>query len=292
MRYPVDAFSVIQVFATLGVQFAALYFHWSAWTLIPIVLLARQVNLVEHNHAHLRIFNSRLLNDALGWLCWLSNGVPLEFYELHHVKNHHRFNNGPGDCSSMFGFAGTHFPDKPVGRAYYIFTFPLLTISYSLIEIARNPGSRTSQRFVRSVLMVALMSAGLIAINPMGFLVFFFSTWIILYFGLGFTNYRHHHGCAFTNPNDSSMVFFGLPYGLLGFNIGYHVSHHIKPELHWSLLPQHHEQLVPVIPKANFWPAASAPANAGSAIIGPPGLPAAPTVTDPVLEAGASGAAK
>ena len=71
----------------------------------------------------------------------------------------------------------------------------------------------------------------------------FLGLWIIIFFGLGMTNFRHHYGCKFTNPYDSSNIMSGPPFGILGFNIGYHVSHHIKPALHWSLLPIHHESI-------------------------------------------------
>jgi fatty acid desaturase len=254
LRHRIDVVSVSMVWFALGIQLLALFLDWSWLVVVPIVLLARQVNLVEHNHAHAKIFYERRLNDALGWMCFLSNGVPLEFYEEHHVKNHHRYNNQIEDWSSVFGFAGCRHPDRPVSRAYYILTFPLLTICSSLTVIARAPGSRVFWRFLRSMAVVTTLCVGLVLVDPLGFLLFFIVPWVVIFHGLGMTNYRHHYGCAYSNPYDSSNVMFGLPFGLLGFNIGLHVSHHMKPSLHWSQLPTHHESIRELIPEANYRP--------------------------------------
>jgi fatty acid desaturase len=262
LRHRIDIASVLMVWVVLAFQLLAFFLDWSWLALFPLILLARQVNLVEHNHAHSKIFYNRHLNDGLGWLCFLSNGVPLEFYEVHHVKNHHRYNNELQDYSSMFGFEGCSYPDKPVSRAYYILSFPLLTICTSLNEILRSPGSRMFRRFVRSVAVITTVSVALVYINPVGFLVFFLLPWIIIFHGLGMTNYRHHYGCEFSTPYNSSNVMFGLPFGLLGFNIGYHVSHHMKPALHWSQLPVHHASIAGQVPAANYRPLRTAGADA------------------------------
>lgn len=257
LRHRIDVASVLMVWVVLAFQLLALFLGWSWLVIFPLIVLARQVNLVEHNHAHSKIFYDRRLNDALGWMCFLSNGVPLEFYEVHHVKNHHRYNNELQDWSSMFGFAGCHFPDRPVSRAYYILTFPLLTICSSLNEIVRAPGSRMFWRFLRSVVVVAALSVALAFVDPLGFVLFFLVPWIIIFHGLGMTNYRHHYGCELSTPYNSSNVMFGLPFGWLGFNIGFHVSHHMKPALHWSQLPVHHASIQHLIPAANYRPCRS-----------------------------------
>src|SRR5262245_1317835 len=128
LRYPIDAVSVVAVLLGLSVQCTAYFQGWHWLAAFPLLLLVRHVHLVEHNHCHIPIFHQRMLNEILGWLCFLSNGIPLEFYELHHVHNHHRYNQrfdaSKQDWSSLFGFTGTRIPDRPVHRGYYILTFP------------------------------------------------------------------------------------------------------------------------------------------------------------------------
>src|SRR2546421_7494796 len=130
IRYPIDIVSVGVVLCALSLQVIALVRDWPWYLIFPIFFLLREVNLIEHNHMHLSIFRSRFLNTLLGWMCHLSGGVPLDSYRLHHVTNHHRYNNrfgaGGRDWSSLFGFRGTRFPDTPVSKAYYVLSVPFL----------------------------------------------------------------------------------------------------------------------------------------------------------------------
>ena len=134
----------------------------------------------------------------------------------------------------------------------YILTFPHRTMSSSLRHIFAHPERKMHGRFLTSVAVIVLCSIPLAMINPMGFVKFFVVPWLGIFFGLGFTSYRHHLDCEFTSEYDSSNVMRGLPFEALGFNIGFHVSHHMKPALHWSLLPAHHETIKHLIPKHHF----------------------------------------
>jgi fatty acid desaturase len=269
LRFKVDRWSLLVVVGVLAFQLAAAVLNWSAWLLLPLLIMARQVNLVEHNHAHLRMFHARSLNEVLGWMCFMSNGVPLEFYEVHHVKNHHTHNNGSGDWSSIFAFSGCRYPDKPVSLWRYILTFPSRTIRSSLVYILGHRSGRMYRRFRRSLTIIVLASGVVATISPAGFATFFLVPWTAIFFGLGLTSHRHHHGCEFTSAYDSSNVMFGPFVGVWGFHIGLHASHHIKPALHWSLLPEHHASIEHLIPASNFKPRG---AGAGS-LSGAPSFP-------------------
>jgi beta-carotene hydroxylase len=256
LRYRADALSVASVVVVLSLQITGVIMNWPAYAFVIILVLVRQVNLVEHNHAHIPIFRRESLNELLGWMCFLSNGVPLEFYEVHHVRNHHRFNQkvAPAghDWSSLYGFTGAQYPDKPVGLAYYVVTFPIITTCHCLLSILRSPGSKVFRRFVRSVAVVALCSAALLWLDRWKFALFFALPWAVVSFAMGRNNYSHHVGCAMTSDYDSAKVNLRSYSRLLGFNIGYHVAHHLRPGLHWSLLPSFHETIARNIPADHY----------------------------------------
>jgi beta-carotene hydroxylase len=247
IRYPIDIISVVIVLSVLSLQLLALSRNWPWYMVVPILLLVRDVNLIEHNHMHLPIFRSKALNALLGWLCHLSNGVPLDSYKLHHVANHHRYNNrfdATGrDWSSLFGFRGTHFPDRPIGKAYYMASFPVLAHGECLLWFLRSPTSRPAKGFVVSMTIVIPTIGFLVWLNPVGFVTFFVLPWIVMLFGMANNNYDHHQGCKMTNPYDSANNFLTFYYTKLSFNVGYHVAHHLKPNLHWSLLPRYHNAI-------------------------------------------------
>ncbi|HEV2884554.1 MAG TPA: fatty acid desaturase [Pyrinomonadaceae bacterium] len=244
IRYPIDIISVLVVAGTLTLQLIALTLHWHWFLMIPIVMLMREVSLVQHNHAHLTIFTSRFANVLLGWACHLSIGVPLETYKIHHVMSHHRHNNrfdpSAKDWSSLFGFQGAQMPERPVSKAYYVASFPFIAHGESLLWYLRAPKSKLTRQFVISMSIVGPLSVFLAWLNPIGFLTFFVIPWAVVVFGMGYNNYDHHVGCKMTSEYDSSNNFLNFYYTVLSFNEGYHVAHHVNPRVHWSLLPAYH----------------------------------------------------
>lgn len=257
LRYRIDAISLSIVFCTFAFQLMALTLKWPWYAVFGVLPLVRQVNLIEHNHAHLGIFYYRNLNELLGWICLISNGAPLEIYRIHHVANHHRFNQrfdeSCEDWSSTFGFRGAHFPDRPVGKIYYVLTFPIITYCSFLIWFLRSRDSGSTQRFLLSLLILVATCLVLAWSNPAGFFVFFVIPWIVVAFGLGYNNYDHHSGCDTTDRFKAANENLTLFSTVFGFNIGYHIEHHLKPSLHWSLLPRFHEEIKDLVPDERYF---------------------------------------
>jgi hypothetical protein len=150
--------------------------NWPWYTALLIIFMLRQVSLVEHNHAHLTIFPTRFAYILLGWLCHLSSGVPLNTYRVHHVISHHRYNNrfdsSGRDWSSIFGFRGAGLPDRPVGKAYYVASFPFIAYCETLLWFLRAPASQLTRGFFVSMAIVGSASVFLVWLNSTGFLFF------------------------------------------------------------------------------------------------------------------------
>ena len=91
--------------------------------------------------------------------------------------------------------------------------------------------------------IVGSASVFLAWLNAAGFVTFFLLPWTVLLFGMGYNNYDHHIGCNMTNKYDSANNFLNFYYTVLSFNEGYHVAHHSRPGLHWSLLPRYHNEV-------------------------------------------------
>lgn len=247
IRYPIDIVPVLIVVCALSLQVIALARNWPWYAIVPILLLVRQVSIVEHNVVHVPIFRSKFLNALFSWLCHLSNGLALAGYRAHHVTNHHRYNNrfnsSERDWSSPFGFKGTRYPDRPVSRLYYVATFPILAHTEVWSCLLREPASKTTRAFLVSQAVVGTACAVLIWVSPAGFVKFFLLPWIVIIFGAANNNWDEHKGCKMTNPYDSANNRLSFLHTVLSFNLGYHVAHHIQPSLHWSLLPSYHKTL-------------------------------------------------
>lgn len=256
LRYPIDAVSVAAVLAAFGVQFMAYYQKWPWYTLPLILLGVRALHLVQHNHVHLRIFRQTALNELLGYVFFVSNGVAVEGYELHHVHNHHRFAQMWGgkeyDWSSTFGFKGCSYPDKPMNRLYYSLTYGPIAIMHCLIEFLRMPGTPIFWSFARTATVFFAASGVMIWHDPFNWFLFFGLPMVIVWVSLGNNNYLHHVGCDMETPHKAAFVNLRFPYRAAGFNIGYHVEHHMKPTLHWSELPAYHRKIRDRIPAENY----------------------------------------
>jgi len=246
LRYRIDVFSVAAVALTVALQVAAVVRGWPWWTLAPIIVGCRQSALVQHNHAHLRIFSKNAWNELLGDLAACAMGVPLVFYEVHHVMNHHRHyrdHEGDADWSSPYGYRGCRYPDRPVARWYYIAMFPVTSNFACSLFVVRHPGTHFFRRATRTLLVMFVLAGMLAWFDPPRTLVFVLLPWLIVSLGLGANSYDGHVGCALEAEETSANSCLGLHCRWLGYNIGFHVAHHIDPRLHWSLLPRLHAQV-------------------------------------------------
>jgi fatty acid desaturase len=258
LRYKIDIIAIVTVLLTVSLQVCGVVFGWPWYLVFPIVLLVRQVSIIQHNHAHLGIFCSGFLNKSFGRLCSLSNGVLPEFYELHHIRNHHPFNQcstgEKQDWSSLYAFNGTHFPDQPMGRVYYVLTFPFIALSHCVIEMAHSPGTSIARRFLITSALALPTLGCLIWIDARHFILFLGLPWTAVAFGLGYNNHTTHYGCKYEHRFDMAVDDLALPFRFFGYNQGYHLEHHLKPTLHWSLLPGFHESIKQEIPARNIRP--------------------------------------
>ncbi|MBP7478451.1 MAG: fatty acid desaturase, partial [Chitinophagales bacterium] len=66
--------------------------------------------------------------------------------------------------------------------------------------------------------------------------------------GIVGTNYFQHDGCDENHEFNHSRNFTGGLFNWFMFNNGYHGAHHMKPNLHWSLIPDfYNKNLQPFI---------------------------------------------
>lgn len=253
LRYRCDWYSLVTVLVTLLVQLIGIVMAWHWLAFIGIVLLVRQTSLVQHNHIHLPIFRGAFLNEALSLVCTLSCGVPTEGYFAHHVLNHHKHNNDPHkDWSSIFDFQGAAFPGRPVSILRYSLAFPLRALGRTLRFLWSCSDKSLRLNVVRSVAIAGAVLGGSFFIDPVRALLFLLIPWSVVWIGLGVNNFRHHAGCAMTSQFDSSMNNMSIFGTYLGFNIGFHTAHHLRPGLHWSLLPQYHGTIEKQIPSSCY----------------------------------------
>jgi fatty acid desaturase len=142
-----------------------------------------------------------------------------------------------------------------MGRIHY----SLHLLLHHQVDIVRV-GLRHPRHF-RQFLLMKLPLWGLIGtglwLRPLETtLVFLLPSFITLFHTIWAT-YEHHAGCPQGSHLEASRNRVNRTYNLLTGNLGLHTAHHQRPGLHWSLLPELHEQIRDRIPEEQiletFW---------------------------------------
>lgn len=243
MRYRADLRSTLLILAALAlssVQWAGVARHPALWAAsFAIAFLGCVVN---HNHQHHPTFVRSDLNRAFGVLLTLVIGAPACSIIPLHNMNHHVHNNSPADFvrASLVRFRW---------RPLNLIVFPFAALAGYLKAKSGIMGSWRQARpqlFRQLVLeRLALYSIvpAMLFVRPVETLAyvvgpFLFGQWAILAI-----NHLQHSGCDPASEYGHSRNFIGRWLNWWMLNNGYHTAHHLRPEVHWSLLPKVHEQI-------------------------------------------------
>jgi len=202
-----------------------------------------------HYAAHRPLFSERsawgrtawVLNNAPQWV--LSNfwGMPSGAYYLHHIVMHHQANNCfPYDISSTMPYDRGNF----LHWIHYMINFLLHTLLYLPFYAV------VKRRFSLAALSLwttacYLGSYYMLARNPSTVLFFnisFGSAFLMGPFALMLGNFSQH---IFVDPKDPTSNYglatnhLQVPFNLVTFNDGYHITHHVDSHCHWSQMPMH-----------------------------------------------------
>ena len=239
LRHPRDVVTVIHVLLAAVLLWMALA-HSLYW--MPVaVFVAMHLIAVEHNHAHLSVFRSRALTFALDQLLLLLCGMPILFWKVHHLGNHHRFNWTEQDWSSPFNFRHAQSPEQPVSYRYYQLTYYPLFCFHSTIHVLRSRNPRLLGTLVATAVTMSIGSAILVDVfGVWRWLAVMGTTYLAAGLMLGAANYLEHYSVHEDAHHFSAWTYTCRIHNLLSYNGGYHLLHHLRPSVHWSDLPHEH----------------------------------------------------
>ncbi len=218
--------------------------------------------VIAHNHNHCRTFCSPIANEVFS--AWLSvfYGYPVFAWVPTHNKNHHRFNNRPGDETATWLLGNRHDWKRAV--------------SYSAVSAWRQSGrirsfiaaarARDRALYRRILLQYGVWIGAHVAMFSLAASLYGSARGLALWtYGLGLPSLfslwgimlisfeQHVHADAW-EPRASARNFSGGVINFLLFNNGFHTAHHERPGLHWSRLPAAHRAIADTIPPALIEP--------------------------------------
>jgi fatty acid desaturase len=231
---------VLLAIAVPAVQWAGLLNHPALY--LAAFLLAFIACVINHNHQHHPTLVPRWLNKLFGVLLSIATGVPASAIILLHNYNHHLHNNHDEDYvrASIVRL-------RP--NLINLLLFPLAAfIRYAPVkarELRRWRTTRPSlyrQLWLERLVVYPLLLA-LLIVAPWETFVYVVLPQLFGQWGILAINHIQHDGCDPDSEYNHSRNFVGRWLNWWVFNNGYHTAHHRRPGLHWSLLPQFHEEI-------------------------------------------------
>lgn len=205
------------------------------------LVMAFAVGAMHHNHAHLPLWRSPLLNALTDYWFTLLQGHPGYVFFPAHLDNHHRHVNGVRDFTRTYRYRDSNdLPGlliHPLQSAYTL----LPVIAAHLRMLWRERRKAVVQVMTHyAVLAACILTAFLLDWRKA--LLFVAAPQLAALFFLLASNYLQHAYTDETSAYNHSRNFLGWLNPLF-FNVGYHTAHHHDSSIHWSRLPQVHAMI-------------------------------------------------
>ncbi|MDQ6998036.1 MAG: fatty acid desaturase [Mariprofundus sp.] len=246
-RYPADRLPVTIIVALTCLDFALYFQLEQGWLLVAFWLLMiipkGKIGAWNHHHQHTPTFKKRHLNRLLELCYALHTGATTNLWVQHHVLGHHlNFLNQHKDESRWKRRSG-----KVMGKIEYTFNVAVTAHLRSFFVGKRYP--KLQKEFIFYTLLTLLVVGILIWFKPMQALFLFVLPMVCGILLTSWATYKHHSGLSTDNEFEASRNNLNRFYNITTGNLGYHTAHHHKQGLHWSRLPELHEQIKDKIPK-------------------------------------------
>jgi fatty acid desaturase len=214
---------------------------------VPIIpalcLLSFFCAVITHNTVHVPIFRSREINRWFQVALTQTYGHPVSMFVPGHNLSHHKYLQGPKDRMRTdkmrfdWNLLNQLLFSSVVGGAIF-----RDNLDYAKAMRTRRP--RWFRQLMLETTIFILFMAALLLLNWKKFLLFVFIPHQYAVWGITGVNFVQHEGCDPDHEYNHSRNFTGRALNWFAFNNGYHGLHHLKPSMHWSLLPEQHAVLV------------------------------------------------
>jgi fatty acid desaturase len=199
--------------------------------------------LMLHCTSHRVLFKKKYgwLNHYIPWVIGPLFGQTPETYFTHHMGMHHPENNMPDDTSSTMFYQR----DSWVGFLRYLGDFLALGIARLVGYFTHRHKTTLRRRLLRGELVYLGAASVLSLVNLPAALVVLVLPLLLSRVVMMLGNWAQHAFIAPESPGNcytNSITCINTRYNHTCWNDGYHISHHLKPALHWTDHPTHFRQ--------------------------------------------------
>jgi beta-carotene hydroxylase len=229
--------------------FQPLLYIWSLFMAVSVAIIA-------HNHNHVPLWRSRLLNILTDYWLTLFYGFPAFGWIPTHNKNHHALNNKQGDYTLTYRISEKN-------NLFTLLSYPSVSSYFQQRPIAEY--LKTLWRSNRPKFYLA--ASQYLVLGVYYAIAIFLWNWkkAVLFiviphqvslFSVLIFNYVQHVHTDEESDYNHSRNFVGL-INMALFNNGYHTIHHQSPGIHWSETPAAQRRIEglidPSLNERSFW---------------------------------------
>ncbi|MFW5920518.1 MAG: fatty acid desaturase family protein [Polyangiales bacterium] len=221
-------------------------FRWwlgALYLVVNFVFFFDRFILMLHNTSHRSLFRKRhrRLNALIPWALGPLFGQTPDTYFAHHIGMHHPEENLEQDLSSTMSYRRDSFLQFLAYWARFFFA--------GLFELSMYHARRRRWKLFRMTVVGELAWWGAMAlllwVDWQATLIVLVIPFAAARFLMMAGNWAQH---AFIDPAEpankykASIVCINTRYNRRCFNDGYHVGHHVKPNRHWTEMPEDFER--------------------------------------------------
>jgi len=245
-KYAADRLPVTIILLFSVLDFSLYFLVENAWLLAAfwfvMIIPKGKICAWNHHHQHTLTFKQKGLNRLLELFYALHTGITTNLWMLHHVLGHHQNYMDQSKDESRW----RHNSGKMMGEIEYTLIVAGTAYLRGFKVGARFP--KLQKIFMFYTAIVFSVVAVLTYFNPIAALFLFILPMIIGLLLTAWATYEHHSGLDTDNEFEASRNNLNRFYNIMTGNLGYHTAHHHEQGVHWSLLPELHEQIKHKIP--------------------------------------------
>jgi fatty acid desaturase len=199
--------------------------------------------LMLHCTSHRVLFKKKYgwMNNYIPWVLGPLFGQTPESYFTHHMGMHHPENNLPDDESSTMFYQR----DSVLGFLHYLGDFMVVGVPRLVGYFTRRNKTTLRYRLLRGEVLYFVVTAALCFVNLPAALAVFVVPFVLSRVIMMLGNWAQHAFIDAEAPDNcytNSVTCINTNYNHKCWNDGYHISHHLKPAMHWTEHPKHFRQ--------------------------------------------------
>lgn len=235
--------------------------QWNIGTVQPIlvfaaVMMAIPVAVMAHNHNHLPMWKSDVLNKLTDYWITMFYGFPTCAWIPTHNMNHHVYNNRVPDDTITYRYSEKN-------NLVTLLTYPSISGYFqqnAIKNFFKTLYKKDRKKFLfyaSQYALIVLYVGGALLLDWKKALLFIVLPQQVSLFSVLIFNYIQHVHADEESKWNHSRNFVGWGMNAFLFNNGYHTVHHMQPRLHWSETPKVHNDVAhnidPALLENSFW---------------------------------------